>query len=378
MAPIDDTPSPAEVNSIELTPKEKQKAQQKAYYEANKEKIKARARAHHHANRDAILAKNKAFRDANPELVRARKKAARDANPEIYRAQKKAHRDANREQYLAREQAKRDAKTEEEKARTAEYMKAYREAKGEELLEKKRGYHRENTDEISAKKRAERRSNPAILDRERAYTKANHERIANQRRVRAAANLEKRRSDRAERMDEFREKWAKYKYGIDAAELLAMRSRQNDLCATCGTAFALSKPHIDHCHKSNAVRGLLCGLCNRSLGLMRDDPVIVRSIIRYLKHHRDEAVQSSATLHPGNSTQAYFAAVDRFRKTQDGRCAICSDEFGDKRPHLDHCHKTGLLRSLLCHRCNMALGQINDNIDIAKNIIRYLKQHSAA
>jgi Recombination endonuclease VII len=270
---------------------------------------------------------------------------------------------------------------EKQKARakaTAEYNKAYREANREALLAKGRQYNHKNRDRISAKNKAARQDGTRILERERAYRKANLEKIRAREKARNEANREKRAADRRLAGTKFKDQWIEYKYGMTSADVQAMRASQGDCCLLCETPFLLSKAHIDHCHNSNVVRGLLCGLCNRSLGLMRDDPAIARSIIRYLKHHRDEAVQSSATPHPGNGTKGYFAAVDRFRKIQDGRCAICSDEFGNKRPHLDHCHKTGLIRSLLCHRCNMALGQINDNIEIAKNIIRYLKRHAAA
>jgi len=41
------------------------------------------------------------------------------------------------------------------------------------------------------------------------------------------------------------------------------------------------------------------------------------------------------------------------------RCPICGEK--DEVPHIDHCHKTGKVRGLLCQRCNMALGFLRDN-----------------
>jgi len=43
---------------------------------------------------------------------------------------------------------------------------------------------------------------------------------------------------------------------------------------------------------------------------------------------------------------------------QAGRCAICTIAL--KRPCVDHCHNTGQVRGLLCHKCNIRLGGWDD------------------
>ncbi len=61
---------------------------------------------------------------------------------------------------------------------------------------------------------------------------------------------------------------------------------------------------------------------------------------------------------------------------QGGCCAICGkhqEEF-KFRLSIDHCHETGKVRGLLCHRCNGGLGCFDDNIQIVKNVIKYLEQ----
>lgn len=69
---------------------------------------------------------------------------------------------------------------------------------------------------------------------------------------------------------------------------------------------------------------------------------------------------------------------------QLGRCAICGAE-GDwpagprRRPtkpalHLDHCHKTGHIRGLLCAHCNRGLGLFEDNLGLLLSAIDYLKR----
>jgi hypothetical protein len=62
---------------------------------------------------------------------------------------------------------------------------------------------------------------------------------------------------------------------------------------------------------------------------------------------------------------------------QQGVCAICKSE-GDgkwKKLCVDHDHKTGKVRQLLCRNCNMMLGQAGDNINLLEEMIKYLQKH---
>ena len=60
---------------------------------------------------------------------------------------------------------------------------------------------------------------------------------------------------------------------------------------------------------------------------------------------------------------------------QNNCCAICGRniiEIG-KTLHIDHDHKTGLIRGLLCYNCNAGLGNFKDLVESLKNAITYLK-----
>ena len=64
-------------------------------------------------------------------------------------------------------------------------------------------------------------------------------------------------------------------------------------------------------------------------------------------------------------------------KNQNGVCAICKGE-GDgkwKKLCVDHDHKTGKVRQLLCRNCNMVLGQVGDNANLLEEMIKYLQNH---
>jgi len=71
-------------------------------------------------------------------------------------------------------------------------------------------------------------------------------------------------------------------YGIDEAVYQQMFKGQKGKCAICDKT-VLGRLHIDHCHSTQAVRGLLCGPCNRGLGLFKDDTDIMQKAIHYLK-----------------------------------------------------------------------------------------------
>jgi len=60
-----------------------------------------------------------------------------------------------------------------------------------------------------------------------------------------------------------------------------------------------------------------------------------------------------------------------FLESQGGFCAVCL-----KRPPtaLDHCHRTGRLRGLLCRQCNLAAGFLGDDPETAKNMVFYLER----
>lgn len=57
-------------------------------------------------------------------------------------------------------------------------------------------------------------------------------------------------------------------------------------------------------------------------------------------------------------------------------CEICGKTIKDNKKKLsvDHCHKTGKFRGMLCFKCNIGLGMFNDNINIIKKSIIYLKK----
>jgi len=74
----------------------------------------------------------------------------------------------------------------------------------------------------------------------------------------------------------------KKRYGLETSDVDEMLEAQGNACAICREVFN-DNHHIDHDHQSGKVRGLLCGKCNRGIGMFSDDPDRLVSAIKYLK-----------------------------------------------------------------------------------------------
>lgn len=72
---------------------------------------------------------------------------------------------------------------------------------------------------------------------------------------------------------------------------------------------------------------------------------------------------------------------EKMLRDQDNKCAICGKElflFGSSKKitaHVDHDHKTGKVRGLLCQECNTGLGKFMDNTDYLLSAVSYLKKN---
>ena len=80
----------------------------------------------------------------------------------------------------------------------------------------------------------------------------------------------------------------KKRYGITLDDYNKMFDSQQGKCAICFTHQTELKVAlaVDHRHSDGKVRELLCDGCNRGIGLLREDPVILQSAIRYLEKHK--------------------------------------------------------------------------------------------
>lgn len=130
----------------------------------------------------------------------------------------------------------------------AEYDRKYYLENKDRLLEYQKQYYIQNKEEIKTK--------------EKAYRLKNRDKVLSQ------GNKNRR----------------KYLYGLSHENYLAKINAQHNLCACCGEPF-IKTPHIDHCHTTGKVRGLLCQPCNVGLGYYEKKSSLFKS---YLEKYKGE------------------------------------------------------------------------------------------
>jgi hypothetical protein len=73
------------------------------------------------------------------------------------------------------------------------------------------------------------------------------------------------------------------RYGLTEAALNAMKRTQGYRCAICRKLLGKGKQvHVDHCHKTKRIRGILCAGCNSAIGKLGDTAAGLRRAIAYL------------------------------------------------------------------------------------------------
>lgn len=87
------------------------------------------------------------------------------------------------------------------------------------------------------------------------------------------------------------------KYHMKIEEYFDILKKQNNKCAICGTIFNTEtkymKPYVDHDHKTDQVRGLICMNCNSALGHFKDDIQILKKAITYLEDSNEKSCDDS-------------------------------------------------------------------------------------
>jgi hypothetical protein len=74
--------------------------------------------------------------------------------------------------------------------------------------------------------------------------------------------------------------WICYRLSVPDYEKIL--SYQGGVCAGCSKPPRGTRLAVDHCHRTGRIRGLLCWLCNRAIGLLRDNAKAAANLGKYL------------------------------------------------------------------------------------------------
>lgn len=139
----------------------------------------------------------------------------------------------------------------------------------------------------------------------------------------------------------------------------------DDVCKGCGITLIPELNWPPSCKKHS---DYWCRTCRniRSKQWRKDNPE------RKRQYEKISTLKSRYNL-------SYEEYLDMFSK-QENQCSICKTEVlpNTKNAHVDHCHTTGIVRSILCTTCNTGLGKFKENKQLLAEAIKYLEFHGTA
>lgn len=145
-------------------------------------------------------------------------------------------------------------------------------------------------------------------------------------------------------------------------------------CSKCAEIQPLTQFHKAKTRAGFATTASSCKRCVRAMNAnwCRRNPDKIRA---YQDRWREKNLQYFNTTRKAARYGITHEDVLRMLAEQHERCAICNVSFGKYAYHIDHCHKTGKVRALLCQPCNCGLGSFHDSIERVAAALSYLRQH---
>lgn len=109
--------------------------------------------------------------------------------------------------------------------------------------------------------------------------------------------------------------------------------------------------------------------------VMRNRDAIRTHQKAYMASHKVEAAEYRRRW---NLAKRYGITLEQYADMwtrQGGRCGVCRRDH--RRMVVDHDHATGVVRGILCVRCNVCLGGLGDNLDGVMRLVQYLSGGAA-
>ena len=135
--------------------------------------------------------------------------------------------------------------------------------------------------------------------------------------------------------------------------------KQRKYCPGCETYKLTSEFTVDHHNKVGLT--CYCKTCRNGRAKV------------YQKENPEQRIQSKRRYRYRGYTEEHGKIMS---------CEICSVDLvagnkGSNTQHIDHDHKTGIIRGVLCKSCNTGLGLFKDNPEILREAARYLEERTS-
>lgn len=122
-----------------------------------------------------------------------------------------------------------------------------------------------------------------------------------------------------------------------------------------------------------------CRVCFKSLSseyYKKNSEKIKNRIQEYKRLNPAKVKQFMKINHLRTSYNLSLIDFEKLSERQGNVCRCCNIHVSELKKGLfvDHCHKTGVVRGLLCQKCNMGLGLFNDDPHLLIEASKYLKE----
>lgn len=132
----------------------------------------------------------------------------------------------------------------------------------------------------------DRRCNYCCRQKSKLYRKANREKVRK--------TVKQWRIEHPENQKAWLRKASLKRFGLTEQDYSKMLETQHGVCAVCkevetekDSKGRIKPLAVDHCHKTNRIRGLLCGACNKAEGLLKGDVNRILALASYLTPKED-------------------------------------------------------------------------------------------
>ena len=140
------------------------------------------------------------------------------------------------------------------------------------------------------------------------------------------------------------------------------------ICCSCKELKDITEFSKNRCQKD--------GFCHQCKSCVKKSYSPEKERLKYLKN-KEKSIKRSTNWRMKHKFGITSDDKKNMFLCQNKLCKICSTEMtlvggSDNSAQIDHCHKTGKIRGIICRKCNLGIGHFNDSPELLEKAIKYL------